>query len=176
MLRASLISAVFAMPLVACVNATTSSISQNVTVPDELKTLQTAFAKYNDFANAVADGYQLGYRGAAKGCVFKPNVGAMGYHYFNWSLMDAGTIDPNNPTVLVYHTDPDDGSLKLGAVEWVVAQSTWNSLGNTAPPVVYGQTLHIINPVLNWYVQHAWMYTNNPAGIYQDWNPNVSCP
>ena len=42
--------------------------------------------------------------------------------------------------------------------------------------VVYGQTMHVINPVLNWYVEHAWIFTENPSGIFADFNPAVTCP
>jgi hypothetical protein len=51
-----------------------------------------------------------------------------------------------------------------------------STAGNTAPPVVFGHSLHILNPVLNWYVEHAWVWTENPSGLFADWNPNVSCP
>ena len=99
----------------------------------------------------------------------------MGYHYFRWDLMDDPAIDPDHPEVLVYHTG-GDGQMKLGAVEWVVPKVKWEAAGNTAPPVVYGTTLHVINPVLNWYLAHAWMYVHNPAGLWSDWNPDVTCP
>lgn len=36
--------------------------------------------------------------------------------------------------------------------------------------------LHIINPVLNWYLAHAWIYRHNPAGVWADFNPEVTCP
>ena len=99
----------------------------------------------------------------------------MGYHYFSYASMEDPAIDPMKPEVLVYHTGAD-GQLKLGAVEWVVPKSTWEAAGNTAPPTVYDQTLHIINPALNWYLAHAWLYTHNPAGVWADFNPDVACP
>jgi len=43
----------------------------------------------------------------------------MGYYYFNWTKMDDPSIVGDDPEVLVYHTG-DDGTLVLGAVEWVV--------------------------------------------------------
>jgi len=151
---------------------------QAVSVPDELEPLKVDHARYHNIENALADGYRLGYMGAAAGCVARPasaGGGAMGYHYFHWGLMEDPTIDPMRPEALVYHTG-DDGDLKLGAVEWVVPKSIWEAAGNTAPPTVYDQTLHIINPVLNWYLAHAWIYFENPAGLWADWNPDVTCP
>jgi len=140
-----------------------------------LAAVRVATAKYHDIAAALADGYQLGFRGVVTGCVDKPGVGAMGYHYFNWGKMDDPSINETDPEVLVYHT-AEDGSLVLGAVEWVVPKSSWDAAGNTAPPVVFGQSLHILNPALNWYVEHAWIWTENPSGIFMDWNPKVACP
>jgi hypothetical protein len=169
-----------AASLVGCGSETaevdqTPEVHQKVQVADELKPLRASHARYQDIANALADGFQLGYRGVVTGCVQKPGTGAMGYHYFHWGKMDDPTIDEMDPEVLVYHTT-EDGELKLGAVEWVVPKLAWEAAGNTAPPVVYGQELHIINPALNWYVEHAWLYDKNPLGSFDDWNPEVTCP
>jgi hypothetical protein len=161
------------MGLISCA-VDINEAEQDVRIEDELKPLRASHARYNDINNALADGYQLGYRGAAADCVRHPTLGAMGYHYFNWAKMEDPTIDEMAPEVLVYHTR--DGELKLGAVEWVVPKSLWDAAGNTTAPVVYGRTLHIINPVLNWYLEHAWVFVNNPAGTYMDWNSDVHCP
>jgi hypothetical protein len=144
-------------------------------VASELAAVRAATAKYHDVAAAVAAGYQLGFRGVVTGCIANPTAGAMGYHYFNWAKMDDPSIISVDPEVLVYHT-ADDGALVLGAVEWVVPKPLWEQAGNSQPPVVFGQPLHVLNPVLNWYIEHAWIWTHNPAGIFADWNPEVSCP
>jgi len=144
-------------------------------VASELAAVRRATAKYHDVSAAVAAGYQLGYRGIVTGCVANPTAGAMGYHYFNWAKMDDPAIVEADPEVLVYHT-ADDGTLVLGAVEWVVPKPLWEQAGNSEPPVVFGQPLHVINPVLNWYLAHAWIWKENPAGMFADWNPDVSCP
>jgi hypothetical protein len=143
-------------------------------VASELAAVRAATAKYHDVSAALADGYQLGYRGVVTGCISNPTAGAMGYHYFNWTKMDDPAIVEGGPEVLVYHT-ADDGTLVLGAVEWVVPKALWEQAGNTEPPVVFGVPLHVLNPVLNWYIAHAWIWTHNPAGMFADWNPDVSC-
>jgi hypothetical protein len=144
-------------------------------VASMLAAVRAATAKYHDVSAALADDYQLGYRGDVTGCISNPTAGAMGYHYFNWAKMDDPAIVEGDPEVLVYHT-ADDGTLVLGAVEWVVPKALWEQAGNTEPPVVFGQSLHVLNPVLNWYVAHAWIWKHNPAGMFADWNPEVSCP
>jgi hypothetical protein len=150
-----------------------SELSPNVA--SMLAPVRAATAKYHDVSTALADGYQLGFRGVVTGCISNPGVGAMGYHYFNWAKMDDPSILEGDPEVLVYHSGPD-GTLVLGAVEWVVPKALWEQAGNSEPPVVFGHTLHVLNPVLNWYVAHAWLWTHNPAGLFSDWNPEVSCP
>ena len=148
----------------------------SASVASDLAAVRAATAKYHDVSAALADGYQLGYRGVVTGCISSPTAGAMGYHYFNWAKMDDAAIVEDDPEVLVYHT-ADDGSLELGAVEWVVPKTVWEAAGNTDAPVVFGEkTLHILNPVLNWYIEHAWIWTHNPVDMFADWNPEVSCP
>jgi hypothetical protein len=140
-----------------------------------LAAVRAATAKYHDVSAARAAGYELGYRGGVTGCIASPAAGAMGYHYFNLAKMEDPSIIDDDPEVLVYHTG-DDGRLVLGAVEWVVPKTLWDAAGNTAPPAVFGHTLHILNPVLNWYVEHAWVWTDNASGMFADWNPAVACP
>jgi hypothetical protein len=134
-------------------------------------------AAYNDVNVALADGFQLGINGGVKSCVAHPTLGAMGYHYSRQDRFDDVAINELEPEVLVYHT-AEDGSLKLGAVEWVVPKAAWEAVYGVGapPPVVYGTALTVINPVLNWYVAHAWIWKPNPSGILMDWNPNVTCP
>jgi hypothetical protein len=44
-------------------------------------------------------------------------------------------------------------------------------------PGVGGLGFHYINiDTLRVYVMHAWVWKNNPAGVWEDWNPNVFCP
>ena len=35
--------------------------------------------------------------------------------------------------------------------------------------------MHILNPALGWYVAHAWVWMDNPSGVFADWNPDVDC-
>lgn len=144
-------------------------------VVSELAVVRQLTAKYHDLSAALADGYQLGYKGMVTGCVANPAFGAMGYHYFHQAKMDDPSIVATDPEVLVYHTS-DDGTLVLGAVEWVVPRMAWEADGNTAAPVVFGTTMHVINFTLNWYIAHAWVWKHNPSGMFSDWNPEVTCP
>ena len=36
--------------------------------------------------------------------------------------------------------------------------------------------INTIAEQLGVYILHAWIWKNNPAGMFEDWNPKVSCP
>ncbi len=44
------------------------------------------------------------------------------------------------------------------------------------PPTVMGMPMHILNPAVGFYLMHAWVWQPNPAGMFADWNPRVTCP
>jgi hypothetical protein len=104
-------------------------------------------------------------------CVAHPELGAMGYHFVNFGLVDL-ELDALQPEILVYAPSPS-GKLKLVAVEYAVPIEPWDAI-HSNPPMVLGQHLHA-NPFLGLYVLHAWIWQNNPAGMFEDWNPSVSC-
>jgi hypothetical protein len=106
-------------------------------------------------------------------CFNKPGVGAMGFHYINVGLLDL-ELDPVQPEAMVYAPGPD-GLLQLGAVEYIVPADLWDAAGNTEPPSLLGRHFHL-NSALGVYVLHAWIWKHNPAGMFEDWNPEVSCP
>jgi hypothetical protein len=143
----------------------------------ELADVRRATAKYQNLDVAQADGYQLGYRGIITGCIEHPTDGAMGYHYFNWDLIDEPGVDPLEPEGLVYVPKPN-GELRLAAVEWVDPEERPDRPGVTSGELMFGGDLelHILNPDLGWYIGHAWIWDPNPSGMFSDWNPDVVCP
>ena len=96
----------------------------------------------------------------------------MGFHYINIKLLDT-TVDLPHPEAMV--STPSPNGLQLGAVEYIVPQAAWDATGSTEPPILMGQHFHL-NSNLQVYVLHAWIWKNNAAGIFEDWNPTVSCP
>jgi len=95
----------------------------------------------------------------------------MGYHYVNFNLLDLD-LDPSNPEILLF-VPGENGELRLGAVEYAVPIDLWDE-GSIVPPRILGQSLHP-NDELGFYVLHAWLYEENPSGVFADWNPEVSC-
>jgi hypothetical protein len=67
------------------------------------------------------------------------------------------------------------GQLRLAAVEWVERGPNSNPPGVSEAPSVLGMPLHILNPAVGFWIMHAWVWEPNPAGMFADWNPEVSC-
>ena len=141
------------------------------TVSPELKLVQSALAKYHDPVVAVREGFH-----GTLGCVYF-DEGGMGVHLVN--LRNIGPKpDPMKPQVLVYEPD-DKGKLHLVSAEWFVPLFTKIK----GRPTIFGQPFH--GPMeghypfqpkrLHHYDRHVWLFKNNPAGLFADTNPNVSC-
>ncbi len=107
-------------------------------------------------------------------CFDNPGVGGMGIHYINTDMLDT-SVDPLTPEAMVYQPDAN-GNLTLGAVEWIVPADKWDAEAHGGLlPEVLGHSFHL-NQALGVYILHAWIFNDNPAGMFNDWNPNVSCP
>jgi hypothetical protein len=139
-------------------------------VQDNFAELRDATAQYHRPEVAQAAGYDL--VPGLHHCFNNPGVGAMGYHYINGDLLDTA-VNFLEPEVMVYTPGPN-GILQLGAVEYVVPAAVWDAEHDELPQVI-GQEFHL-NPALGVYVLHIWVWKNNPAGMFEDWNPKVSCP
>ena len=165
-----------------------------------LEEIRAATEKYQDPEAALADGYirePMNLCAHAGDEDLPPQLGAMGVHFFRPDLLGITATGPRvngngihtdflTPSILVYHTAPD-GSLKLGAVENLVWEAAWKEAGNEGPPEFHGfQFFHRIdNPVTTYadeahlfephYELHMWLYEENPAGVFAQFNPRVSC-
>lgn len=124
-------------------------------------------------------GYSLLTDAAGIACIDSPGVGGMGIHYVKGSLVDDPTERAATPELLVY--EPlENGRLRLVALEYVVIQSAWEAAGHTSPPSLYGQRF-TLTPAGNrfglpaFYELHAWVWKHNPLGMFEDFNPRVSC-
>jgi hypothetical protein len=149
-----------------------------------LAAVRRATAQFHRVEAALAAGYELGYVNGAgvriiTGCIAHPTAGAMGYHFFNKALIDDLVVDPLRPEGLVYASAPN-GELKLVSVEYVVPGPGSNPPGVSGGvvPTVFGMEMHILVPPPGpgFYIHHAWIWRHNPAGMFADWNPEVTCP
>ena len=133
--------------------------------------IRLATAEFHSTEAAKEAGYDL--RPGLDNCFDNPGVGGMGFHYIDAAALDT-KLDLFHPEAMVYAPGPN-GQLQLGAVEYIVPQDQWDATGSKEPPVLMGMHLHL-NKDLHVYVMHAWVWKDNPRGIMEDWNPNVSCP
>ena len=96
--------------------------------------------------------------------------GAMGFHYGNVALID-GVARVDQPELLLYEPEKN-GKLRLVAVEYVIPYTA--HARSAAPPVLFGQEFKQNDTFQLWGL-HAWVWKENPAGMFASWNPQVSC-
>jgi len=124
----------------------------------ELQEARVATAKYRDINNALADGYVDIH-------VVLPN---MGYHFEKASLVDS-VFNIRKPELLVYNKR-QDGGFNLVAVEYAVPldQSVNAPRGFAGSHDVWDH-----NTGFGLWTLHAWVWKDNPDGIFSPMNPNV---
>ena len=171
-------------------------------VPAEptLDQVRAATERFRDVKVALAEGY---VRDPMDECVTASSIGypghegTMGVHYVRMDLLgikgppnprvtgSSTHTDFNNPGVLIYEPQAD-GSLQLVAVENLVFKKAWHEAGNKARPTFHGTPYnymaddpatkidegHMFEPD---YDLHVWLYRDNPAGVFSQFNPDVSC-
>lgn len=167
--------------------ASSESAALSATVNQQLAVVRQATGRYHHVANAIADGYV-----EASPCEASA-AGTMGIHYVNFGLVDA-TLDATQPEALLYLPTP--GGLRLVAVEYLypILTATGPYMGcgvndsscppadpPPAPTVFDGQPFdgpmagHVAG--MPWhYDQHVWIWSHNPAGAFEAWNPALTCP
>lgn len=136
----------------------------------DVEEVREATAAFHSTERAGNAGYAL--RPGLDQCFDNPGVGGMGYHLINTDILDT-ELDPEHPEALVYQTGRD-GRLHLGAVEYIVPAAAWDA-SHHEPPRLGDLPLHL-EPELGVYVLHAWIWLRNPRGLFEDWNPRVTCP
>jgi hypothetical protein len=132
----------------------------------DIPAVRAATQQYKDIAAALADGYVWFYR-----CTEEPGVGTMGQHLLNGALLEDPALDPRRPEVLVYQPTRA-GGYRLVAVEYVTFQAGQTVLGQPMNTVPVGNRYGV--PV-EFYAKHAWIWQANPAGLFADWNPSITC-
>ena len=129
-----------------------------------LRRLRRTTAPFRRFRVAEA----AGYAAQLTPCQVT-EAGGMGFHYGNPALID-GIVEEQEPEVLLYEPTRS-GELRLVAVEYIVPFTAWPA---DEPPALNGVSFHRNNTFGLW-VLHAWVWKHNPTGVFQDWNPRVSC-
>ncbi len=128
----------------------------------ELAALRAATAGLHRFEQASV---QLWDEQFPPGC-FTDATGAMGFHYIKSE--NVGTLDAARPQLVLYEPQAD-GSQKLVGVEYIYPGKPTDT-----PPVLFDQPF-TWNATFEVWALHAWVWKNNPKGMFESWNPEVSC-
>ncbi len=135
-------------------------------VEHQLTMLRQAVMPFFSYDVAVAAGWDV----AISPCVESP-AGGMGFHIANLDqLGNGGHLSLLRPEVLLY-APTEDGSMEFLGVEYIIPAPDWP---HEEAPHFLGQHLHY-NPHQDIWALHVWVGRNNPNGIFEDWNPEVSC-
>lgn len=147
----------------------TASASQSLgsAVNKDLAALRRVTASFHNFATASKAGWST----QITPCMTDPGgAGGMGFHYGNTALID-GTASVETPQLLLYEPEKN-GKLRLVAVEYIIPYTFHPR--SAAPPVLFGQQFQQVDAFELWGL-HAWVWENNPSGIFAPWNPRVGC-
>jgi hypothetical protein len=146
---------------------TSASQSLGPAINSDLAALRRATAPFHDFSTASNAGWST----QITPCMTDPGgAGGMGFHYGNTALID-GTASVEKPQLLLYEPE-QNGKLRLVAVEYIIPYSFHPR--SAAPPVLFDQPFQQVDAFQLWGL-HAWVWENNPSGIFAPWNPRVGC-
>jgi hypothetical protein len=151
------------------------TLAQNDRDWSALDDVRVATGAYHSLDSAIADGFvPFDLEGGDNATCFDNEAGGMGIHYVR-NIDD--TVSATDPEAMVYEITPD-GATRLVAVEYIVPQEfVEDADGNVVSlPSVLGQDFHK-HSFLPVYILHAWVWSENPDGMYADYNANVgACP
>jgi len=164
----------------AFVDAAFGPIAAQEPYSAQIEVLRKSLEKYHDYKVAVRDLYLstvgcVHYSGEKIAHHMEYPKGAMGVHFVNVTVQ--GPPDPMKPNVLIY--EPVGKELKLVAVEWLVPLTA----DAKQRPTLFGQPFMgpmeghepLIPKEYVHYDLHAWLFKDNPLGMFAPTNPNVSC-
>lgn len=152
---------------VACGGSSTTSPSPApANLPANVEALRVSLDPYASLALAKKAGYNV----AITDCMSNGDVGAMGVHFGNPSLID-GVADSLHPEALIYEPGTN-GEMSLVGVEFLVPYTALPRSGQA--PVLFGQKFSQ-NDVFQVWALHVWTHRANPSGLFASWNPRVHC-
>jgi hypothetical protein len=183
---ATAVVALFGATAAAGANRPTRDARVSATPPSQsaLTALRSATNKFHSIAVAEQHGYGLLTDAKGVACIDMPSMpgmpgGGMGVHWADSKLVGDPAVVAKHPEAMVYAPGAH-GTLTLAAVEYVVLRKDWNATHKHRPRL-YGHTFNL-TPAPNrfglpaYYSLHVWAWRHNPAGMFQMWNPQVSCP
>jgi hypothetical protein len=148
------------------VSALASQSGLGSSVSQDLATLRRVTAPFHRIEAAS----EAGWSAQITGCMTDPTAGGMGFHYGNVGLID-GSVRVDEPELLLYEPEKN-GRQRLVAVEYIIPY-TFHAR-SAEPPVLFGQEFKQNDTFQLWGL-HAWVWEENPSGMFANWNPRVTC-
>jgi hypothetical protein len=143
-----------------------AAASLHAQATSDLARLRAATRSFQNLDSAVAAGYVRD----VPDCLVHEHHGAMGYHHANRALADA-KVDVEHPEILLYERAPN-GAYRLNGVEFIVPYRAWPR--DSIAPIVFDQHMKHEDNLNIWYL-HVWAWSDNPDGLFADFNPLVHC-
>jgi hypothetical protein len=145
--------------------------------PNQLEAVKRSLVRFHSVSFAKRNGFALVTDVNGVSCIDGPRgQGNMGYHYANGALLTDGKIDRFHPEAALYEST-DDG-LRLTAIEYIVLKADWK---RSRPPELFGEGFMLVRAgnrfgLPAFYMLHVWLWKDNPSGLFNPFNPRVSCP
>lgn len=138
-----------------------------------LNEIRVATAHYRQVETALRDGYDV-----ITPCLYSSaGYGARGHLHRKTALLDE-FLDPMHPEILMYEPKPD-GTRELVGVHYVVLAGPWDALHPRRVPQLGSEMLRDRRAPgaapFSSYSLFVALWRENPTGIYEDFNPAVSC-
>jgi hypothetical protein len=168
-----------------------SSLSGSAVEPT-LDALTQSTAALHDLDAALAAGYSLfsaSPKTAADGCISSLSDGGMGYHYGRLDNLADDSVTLLDPEFLVYapkDAPRKDGEARrrLAALDYFIPYSPkWPGPSDAnfkrAPRLHDFSTMSALPDVafapsrFDGWMFHIWLWEQNPAGMFANWNPSV---
>ena len=175
----SLIPAALIVAVTACDNQpaapvddlSAAGISMSAGQGSVIAEIRSATARYHDVAVAIAAGYVR-----ATPCIYN-TPGSKAIHFLKASLVN-GSFNPSTPEVLLYEP-MKNGNMRLVGVEFLIPSAAWDATNTGIPslgsePFMDRRSAPFGADFPN-YALYVWAWRENPAGMYNQYNPNVSC-
>ena len=112
-----------------------------------------------------------GYPRTVKACLSHGEQDATGFHHMNPTYVD-DRLEVDKPEILLYERTTA-GTYRQNGVEYIIPYRVWSR--DSLPPTIMNLPLARSDELKLWYL-HAWVWRDNPTGLFSDWNPNVQCP
>ena len=148
--------------VVALRDASSGQTAQDAQLRSAVETMRRVTARYHNLTAATDDGFLLLHP-----CESRPGEGPVGIVYYHPTRLMDGVADVASPDALIYEPRAN-GKPRLVGVEFAVLNT------GQAAPTLLGQTFQAEDE-FGVYALHAWVWRQNPEGLFAETNPRVSC-